>query len=264
MPVGSSPRARGTPAPALQSAARTRFIPAGAGNTSPPPRSAGTSSVQPRGRGEHELALDRQPILGGSSPRARGTLNNPSAEGVFDRFIPAGAGNTLACALLIGAAFGSSPRARGTQAEATARGGLTRFIPAGAGNTSRKMASAASRSVHPRGRGEHSHHRPVSNCSFGSSPRARGTRRHAGSTRKQQRFIPAGAGNTFLALQPFVHAHGSSPRARGTPNVELIGQRRGRFIPAGAGNTFGRLLSIIPISVHPRGRGEHPKGSQSR
>ncbi len=52
--------------------------------------------------------------------------------------------------------------------------------------------------------------------------------------------------------------HGSSPRARGTLRHRIAHQLDQRFIPAGAGNTSISELSIRLITVHPRGRGEHP------
>ena len=50
---GSSPRARGTPIYLVQTASDSRFIPAGAGNTSLPPSRLVSLAVHPRGRGEH-------------------------------------------------------------------------------------------------------------------------------------------------------------------------------------------------------------------
>ena len=51
--VGLSPLARGTPQEGAEGAARARFIPAGAGNTSPHRIVLLVSTVYPRWRGEH-------------------------------------------------------------------------------------------------------------------------------------------------------------------------------------------------------------------
>jgi len=50
---------------------------------------------------------------------------------------------------------------------------------------------------------------------------------------------------------------GSSPRVRGTPMLFIWGARLIRFIPAGAGNTNKLIMQSPPITVHPRGCGEH-------
>ncbi|ENH31599.1 hypothetical protein ECP03048164_2956 [Escherichia coli P0304816.4] len=56
-----------------------------------------TSSVYPRWRGEHSSgARFRRPAIG-LSPLARGTLFGRAFSQTSDRFIPAGAGNTLRC-----------------------------------------------------------------------------------------------------------------------------------------------------------------------
>ena len=90
------------------------------------------------------------------------------------------------------------------------------------------------------------------------------------------RFIPAGAGTSYEALQdaiakavhprgggdkafpqsPACRAIGSSPRGRGqgTP-VPLLRVLR-RFIPAGAGTSQAPPLQVAPHPVHPRGGGD--------
>ena len=118
------------------------------------------------------------------------------------RFIPAGAGNTPRRRRIVIAVSGSSPRARGTRR----------------GTGQRGLRST----VHPRGRGEHDPDYLVQD--------------------RQQRFIPAGAGNT-PALVVLDRPHtGSSPRARGTPPWAQPYRWR--------------------ASVHPRGRGEHVLGDR--
>ncbi|ESG19582.1 hypothetical protein SEEOR701_19068 [Salmonella enterica subsp. enterica serovar Oranienburg str. 701] len=91
---------------------------------------------------------------------------------------------------------GLSPLARGTLNFNLREASGCRFIPAGAGNTSAMRFSAASSSVYPRWRGEHTagvNDRPDTT---GLSPLARGTPRGAFRNMPRARFIPAGAGNT--------------------------------------------------------------------
>ena len=213
------------------------------------------------------------------------------------RFIPAGAGNTLCRdagpALRAvhprrrgehfrqlangGGDSGSSPQARGTRLVLLLRHAGQRFIPAGAGNTRRPAAPAPPDTVHPRRRGEHGFVQGGVEEVAGSSPQARGTLDVAEAGRAADRFIPAGAGNTFSnafcvlrnAVHPrrrgehavrhtryTVHA-GSSPQARGTHQAQPAIDAHVRFIPAGAGNTCSRMTAPRLSSVHPRRRGEH-------
>ena len=201
-----------------------------------PDRHVHAPPVHPRERGEHESDVEYSINDGGSSPRARGTLQARGVITVEPRFIPAGAGNTSSCknpcasspvhprgrgehdGLLLGSQFGggSSPRARGTPQHLDRQAAVERFIPAGAGNTRPTAAPRARTPVHPRGRGEH--------CSSG---------------------LPGGLSG------------GSSPRARGTPRQGQQRADRRRFIPAGAGNTAPTTEAAAARTVHPRGRGEH-------
>ena len=92
--VGLSPLARGTHKPRHQLQPRTRFIPAGAGNSPVASFPVVSSSVYPRWRGElFPRDCDRhRPI--GLSPLARGTPAKADAFTNGHRFIPAGAGNS--------------------------------------------------------------------------------------------------------------------------------------------------------------------------
>ena len=223
--------------------------------------------------------------------------------GLFSRFIPAGAGNTvvlrgftsrlavhprwrgehasvLACTKWEN---GSSPLARGTHLLAVLAHGDVRFIPAGAGNTSDSLGIPSVEAVHPRWRGEH--HGPVAaRCdTVGSSPLARGTQAYTSIANRMRRFIPAGAGNT-IGMGPVHRARpvhprwrgehdisgcpadsgaGSSPLARGTRRTLSRSEPCGRFIPAGAGNTGYDKACDPRFSVHPRWRGEHHAASHS-
>ena len=111
----------------------------------------------------------------------------------------------------------------------------------------------------------------------GLSPLARGTPRGKSEQQIYPRFIPAGAGNTFLIPLPVprravyprwrgehgisrIHigaGSGLSPLARGTLQRVLNAILTARFIPAGAGNTNGRTTVDVPAAVYPRWRGEH-------
>ncbi len=115
---------------------------------------------------------------------------------VGGRFIPAGAGNTVAANLNSGQGA-VHPRWRGEH-------GLfvgwafkgARFIPAGAGNTPERGQDRPRSAVHPRWRGEHAGKRINTLIMTGSSPLARGTRLAPWQLDATGRFIPAGAGNT--------------------------------------------------------------------
>ena len=73
---------------------RTRFIPAGAGNTGVIPIAARNAAVYPRWRGEHDKSLTKNNSTPGLSPLARGTPGVERQMTEKERFIPAGAGNT--------------------------------------------------------------------------------------------------------------------------------------------------------------------------
>ena len=171
---GSSPRVRGTRSNGLPRAALVRFIPACAGNSRPPPRFPRRRSVHPRVCGELRRAWRGTRVQIGSSPRVRGTLEEPHALGVERRFIPACAGNSRprgrtarssavhprVCGELsfraasANASSGSSPRVRGTRSESPRPSWSRRFIPACAGNSVRGVSAGHASAVHPRVCGE--------------------------------------------------------------------------------------------------------------
>ena len=197
----------------------SRFIPAGAGNTSWGEFERRLHAVHPRRRGEHLRLLKPFLSLAGSSPQARGTPQMQANALQANRFIPAGAGNTqrvlagvqrytvhprrrgehsMVNCLLIWT-DGSSPQARGTPHRGSREGAAIRFIPAGAGNTLVDPSSGNIFAVHPRRRGEHELWAAVARFNLGSSPQARGTPKSGQSYHRPYRFIPAGAGNTRLS-----------------------------------------------------------------
>jgi len=151
---GSSPRLRGTRQLDIGSLERGRFIPAPAGNARASAIAADTCAVHPRACGERPSAAPICMMIGGSSPRLRGTQELPIKALKGMRFIPAPAGNarpprSSACRTSVhpracgerppaaadsASASGSSPRLRGTLLGIQAHTSKSRFIPAPAGN----------------------------------------------------------------------------------------------------------------------------------
>ncbi len=238
---GLSPLARGTRRSAAPAIRRPRFIPAGAGNTAAVRRALVDSPVYPRWRGELWRITLLAYVDHGLSPLARGTPPAPRCDEQPPRFIPAGAGNTgpfphREDIITVyprwrgehrilnrgGIHFGGlSPLARGTRTTSPCRYSCHRFIPAGAGNTKRMYPQKKLLSVYPRWRGEHARPALCRNYSSGLSPLARGTPCCPCADFRPGRFIPAGAGNTYLA-----RAHGSRsavyPRWRGEHTKDIL------------------------------------------
>ncbi|VDZ74591.1 Domain of uncharacterised function (DUF2825) [Atlantibacter hermannii] len=218
--IGLSPLARGTQLQRGPATPGSRFIPAGAGNTRRNYPPAYQRTVYPRWRGEHDLASLNVSRISGLSPLARGTRPSQALKVRLLRFIPAGAGNTRrSCRRLQGVAVyprwrgehhfspanvafwrGLSPLARGTLAFNTGLRSSERFIPAGAGNTWPLCPDSSLISVYPRWRGEHKLYSIAAMVPGGLSPLARGTPGYSWEYQTLTRFIPAGAGNTFVAL----------------------------------------------------------------
>ena len=173
--------------------------------------------VYPRWRGEHPRNCRTRLSPGGLSPLARGTHVVPVKANRIARFIPAGAGNTTTHAPFVSIATvyprwrgehskaceassnedGLSPLARGTPFLQHSFVKHTRFIPAGAGNTEAYAKKFGWESVYPRWRGEHNCNVVQQHRGVGLSPLARGTRGVIIRQHINERFIPAGAGNTI-------------------------------------------------------------------
>ena len=197
------------------------------------------------------------PFCTGLSPLARGTQSIYKSLSGHSRFIPAGAGNTLAKNQGKEEECGLSPLARGTHTATRPDPHATRFIPAGAGNTGSSRHRSNTASVYPRWRGEHEPSRMIPLCGSGLSPLARGTLNCATVENEPARFIPAGAGNTAssrissppISVYPRWRGEhrqakaamkaeiGLSPLVRGTRIITPALAGFLRFIPAGAGNT---------------------------
>ena len=135
--TGSSPRVRGTPRGSERQDPAVRFIPACAGNASCWRGMTPRLAVHPRVCGEREDRVGANWMLGGSSPRVRGTRRRREDEKKPFRFIPACAGNAPLFAARVSRcavhprvcgerdarrdagwrADGSSPRVRGTRGD---------------------------------------------------------------------------------------------------------------------------------------------------
>ena len=87
-------------------------------------------------------------------------------------------------------------RGGGTPSDIHHRIQCARFIPADAGNTHECRFRPCFYPVYPRWRGEHSAGPFQIHNRFGLSPLARGTRNDISINNYNNRFIPAGAGNT--------------------------------------------------------------------
>ena len=152
----------------------------------------------------------------GLSPLARGTQACPHVVFRLSRFIPAGAGNSVASATTLvqiavyprwrGELYaliqrnngtpGLSPLARGTPSVGAPHKRDRRFIPAGAGNSAWYFMVLNTVSVYPRWRGELRLEIEEVRTVTGLSPLARGTRVKLVLPEGFPRFIPAGAGNS--------------------------------------------------------------------
>ena len=152
-PRGSSPRAQGARHRRDPPHGQNRIIPACAGSTSRSSCRWSARTDHPRVRGEHQLVDSHVGPSSGSSPRARGALENLIYPALGD---------------------GSSPRARGAPENPRALQTTGGIIPACAGSTAPSSPLPSLGKDHPRVRGEHRSLRQRGPRWPGSSPRARG------------------------------------------------------------------------------------------
>ena len=193
---GSSPHARGARHGSGRRDPGGGLIPACAGSTRRRTPAPPGSRAHPRMRGEHVEQHEPVRLVDGSSPHARGALQEGRRGNLEQGLIPACAGSTrwaqaaasdstahprmrgehlLAPDPLI-RGLGSSPHARGAHRLDPGRGRPRRLIPACAGSTQVGTSSIIQVTAHPRMRGEHSNVQV--------------------SVRSPPRLIPACAGST--------------------------------------------------------------------
>ena len=170
----------------------------------------------------------------------------PRSRGVYRRLRPA----AMTC-------WGSSPLARGLLPAARPDRGACRIIPARAGFTQRISTRSIRGRDHPRSRGVYNDMIENEGDVPGSSPLARGLRRHSHRRRRRPGIIPARAGFTScgrwwgvrgrdhprsrgvygVASALMRSASGSSPLARGLPVDHARVCHQPGIIPARAGFT---------------------------
>ena len=227
-------------------------------------------------RGERDDGAGPAGHVHGSSPHARGTHWQDVSCQRECRFIPACAGNAHYKRLRL-IRQPVHPRMRGERLPGNryhrAAGGSS---PHARGTLKRPTCASSIRTVHPRMRGERNAEVPQAVTQAGSSPHARGTPDLRNALGRNNRFIPACAGNAkvadFFRLRMSVHPRmrgerlpnrgqvppgaGSSPHARGTRRPCSQSAASERFIPACAGNADTCWRSAFSSAVHPRMRGE--------
>ena len=275
---GSSPLARGLPAPS--------------------PTSRWRATDHPRSRGVYSLHLVPGRDDGGSSPLARGLHRGGHGRQPLARIIPARAGFTLhwwvtPCSpadhprsrgvypkhgWVQAMQAGSSPLARGLRQGALDPRSHPRIIPARAGFTRPSHPKVGGAPDHPRSRGVYSLLFYRITFVFGSSPLARGLPSEVADLAVVRRIIPARAGFTrnIVPTHACTVDHprsrgvyripwciwsrltGSSPLARGLRHPKHSQFTYRRIIPARAGFTWWLLPGGWGVGDHPRSRGVYP------
>ena len=203
------------------------------------------SGPSPRVRGTPPGA-DWQPRGSAVHPRVCGEhVCVCVAMSVYNRSIPACAGNTQFVQRLARTTDGPSPRVRGTRLEA----GI-------------KAAREAGPS--PRVRGTLTWWQSWQRSTHGPSPRVRGTLALATRHGQVAPVHPRVCGEHLFLLVGGVWMYGPSPRVRGTRDCRLRFPTGNRSIPACAGNTRRCPRSGQIPTVHPRVCGEHARGVGAR
>ena len=225
VPLGSSPRMRGTllvPAGVHRSGG---LIPTYAGNTLRQTAREDTLRAHPHVCGEHLEARIGHSEKPGSSPRMRGTRPARPPSYHLRGLIPTYAGNTsprlLACRRsrahphVCGEhlkhsvhgtnGLGSSPRMRGTRIAVIACQAVVGLIPTYAGNTYPGGDGFGGHGAHPHVCGEHPGRERKRPARTGSSPRMRGTRCLMLIRRTCIGLIPTYAGNTLVDMGFYPH-----------------------------------------------------------
>ena len=249
---------RGTHNPEPEPSQPDGIIPAYAGNTFGDSYTLPDTGDHPRVCGEHFSSVLKPRSIRGSSPRMRGTRDQPATERPLPGIIPAYAGNTMRVYVtgagsedhprvcgehpviqrILETIAGSSPRMRGTPWMPLPLWPCRGIIPAYAGNTCGFSTRFSNHWDHPRVCGEHYRIVRIVAVILGSSPRMRGTHPIG---RAETR--PVGDHPRVCGEHRFAHGRtrlnsGSSPRMRGTRDDTVVDYPGPGIIPAYAGNTL--------------------------
>ena len=228
----------------------------------------------------------------GLSPRVRGNLHPSPSSLIFDRSIPACAGEpavcrgrraggavyprvcggTLATSRAFALSVGLSPRVRGNLTCHSLDRPRLRSIPACAGEPSPCVVHRSIARVYPRVCGGTASMMRRSRATGGLSPRVRGNPMDAVIARARNGSIPACAGEPATAPGPaglprvyprvcggtdsgeykVVYGRGLSPRVRGNPRRAGLRPHRVRSIPACAGEPAPLAEPTRDGQVYPR------------
>ena len=292
---GSSPLARGLPEVLVDLVHGPGIIPARAGFTNRHSRCRTHAQDHPRSRGVYASVACASAFAAGSSPLARGLQDQEPDRRKRRRIIPARAGFTSMPtrrrpaardhprsrgvyglhAHISHAEIGSSPLARGLPRAGRRCRSTSGIIPARAGFTKAFERRGPVASDHPRSRGVYTEYVVGDTWREGSSPLARGLRRHPDRRRRRPGIIPARAGFTRSPLSrslgwrdhprsrgvyqavttEVLEGQGSSPLARGLRVRQIMDASLCRIIPARAGFTARGLPRAARAPDHPRSRG---------
>ncbi len=255
---GRSPRGRGRLQAGTRALKECRSIPAWAGETAAPRQARGWQGVDPRVGGGDNFADPPAHDAAGRSPRGRGRPSDRPPEEWELWSIPAWAGETRGscsarprsrvdprvgggdppCPSRASPTYGRSPRGRGRRRGARPRADAARSIPAWAGETRHDAALRRLRRVDPRVGGGDPCRSGALSPAHGRSPRGRGRPRLVSPGYRDQRSIPAGAGETAANPRP-------KPHGPVDPRV-------------GGGDCVGTHAIAIFGGRSPRGRGRRP------
>ena len=265
---GSSPLARGLLIVGSPRELDRRIIPARAGFTWRRRAACYCAADHPRSRGVYPGRLRPSSTRSGSSPLARGLLNNRHKKAIARRIIPARAGFTNCRGgagdrprdhprsrgvyrserSRSGSRGGSSPLARGLRAASHRLTTRTRIIPARAGFTHHRHRHRHRHrgrgGDHPRSRGVYRKYIVSVPGMVGSSPLARGLPLLPHLTGDGDGIIPARAGFTAEVLGPRTHQR-DHPRSRGVYTHAHVS-----FVPPAGSSPLARGLLDLGQRLH--------------